>query len=225
MRYLVFLLAVAGTFLLALHWGWLPELPQQPQPPPHAAVSPPRLEPVRPGIRDVSPEGVVRAPLSPGEMVERLPAIVPPPPPPRPPKPVVYARPQAIEAGVLGVGERTIRLAGVDPTPAGRRCSGTAGDWPCGAFARTALQRFIRQRTLDCEPGAAQQGDTFVTACRIGGRDIGQWLVAQGWAAASGKDYAKDQEQARAARLGIWGDGPGALEQQTAPDAEAAADR
>lgn len=219
MRYLVFLLAVAVAFMLALQSGWLPELPETPQQQPGEPAAEPRLERVRPGIRDVSPDGVVRAPLAPGELVERLPAVVPPPPPPRPPKPVVYARPQAIEAGVLGVGERTVRLAGIEPTPASRRCAGAAGDWPCGAFARTALQRFLRQRTLDCDPAPEPASASVVTTCRVGGQDIARWLVAQGWAKASGAGYAKEEAQARAARLGIWGDGPGALAPQPAPEA------
>jgi lipoprotein-anchoring transpeptidase ErfK/SrfK len=38
----------------------------------------------------------------------------------------------------------------------------------------------------------------------VGGRDIGEWLVSQGWAKAEGQDYAAAEKLARDEKRGIW---------------------
>ena len=40
--------------------------------------------------------------------------------------------------------------------------------------------------------------------CRVGGKDIGEWLVAQGWARANGPDYADAEKTAREEKRGAW---------------------
>jgi hypothetical protein len=40
--------------------------------------------------------------------------------------------------------------------------------------------------------------------CSVGSRDIGEWLVSQGWARAEGPDYADAEKTARDEKRGIW---------------------
>lgn len=215
MRYAVFIAAMAALFWWAVTHDWLPA------PPPEAAVvAPPAsqsrqaelpLEPVRQGLRDVTPQDGVHLPKPEG-MLARLPAVVPPPPPPRPPKPANFALPVVVGAGILEAGGETIRLPGILPLAADSQCEGAAGKWPCGAFARTALQRYLRRRTIDCAAQGERDGGMLVTPCSVGGSDIGQWLVEQGWVRPEGDRYAQAAAQARKAGRGVWGEGP-------APDA------
>ncbi|MYZ50263.1 thermonuclease family protein [Rhizobiales bacterium L72] len=80
-------------------------------------------------------------------------------------------------------------------------------------MARTALQRFIRGRAIECElPRHAEAKRAHETRCTVGGDDIALWLVEQGWAKPAGDRYAEAGEKARAERLGLWQEGaaPGA---------------
>ena len=51
--------------------------------------------------------------------------------------------------------------------------------------------------------GEGQPADG-VAHCSVGGRDIGEWLVSQGWARAEGPDYADAEKTAREEKRGVW---------------------
>ena len=86
-----------------------------------------------------------------------------------------------------------------------RRCAATvAAAWPCGRLARAALRSFIHSRAIDCEipEGAAKIPDP--ATCFVGGENMSEWLVAQGWAKRSGDDFADVEKKAKQAKLGLW---------------------
>lgn len=144
----------------------------------------PVFEPVRRDVRDVTPDHVLPAPDLDAALIERLPAIVPPAPPPRPPEPERWRRAQVVAPGVFRSGKKRIVIAGIEPLAADAVCRTEKGeDWPCGNFAAAALKRLVRLRPIDCDPADAREGESdIVTVCRIAGRDIGEWMVDQGWA-------------------------------------------
>ncbi len=144
----------------------------------------PIFEPVRRDVRDVTPDHVLPAPDLDAALIERLPAIVPPAPPPRPPEPERWRRAQVVAPGIFRSGDKRIVIAGIEPLPADAECRTDKGeDWPCGNYASAALKRLVRQRPIECDPADARDGDGgIVTICRIAGRDIGEWMVDQGWA-------------------------------------------
>jgi endonuclease YncB( thermonuclease family) len=46
-----------------------------------------------------------------------------------------------------------------------------------------------------------------MAVCRVSGTDLGEWMVAQGWALAYWRystDYVATEEAARRARAGLW---------------------
>ena len=47
--------------------------------------------------------------------------------------------------------------------------------------------------------------------CSVGGRDIGEWLVAQGWARANGPDYTDAEKTAQEEKRGVWSPAPPGL--------------
>lgn len=107
-------------------------------------------------------------------------------------------------AGVIEARNRVIPLAGVAATALDLQCGEGPGTWPCGRAARTALQGFVRGRTVACQPPQSASSASGVARCSVAGRDIGEWLVAQGWAAAEGPDYTEAEKTAKAEKRGIW---------------------
>lgn len=138
-------------------------------------------EEVAPANRNVTPPGVLPGPAVEGPMV-RVPGYVPPV---RAPRPEIRRHPRVIveTAGTFSSEAVRVRLAGIQTVGAQESCRDAAGaEWPCGRAARSALQRLIRARTVDCDaaPGAAIS--EYTAYCRVGPTEINRWLVEQGWA-------------------------------------------
>lgn len=115
--------------------------------------------------------------------------------------------PIVVAAGTIKAGGRDIALAGIAAPAFDERCGEDDAVWPCGRMARAALRRFVRGRAIECEVPAGTETVGEHTTCRVAGEDLAQWLVSQGWAKAAGDRYVEEQDAARAARLGLWGDG------------------
>ncbi|MCC2690490.1 MAG: hypothetical protein K0S21_3293, partial [Rhizobiaceae bacterium] len=61
-----------------------------------------------------------------------------------------------------------------------------------------------RRRSVECRmPETAGPADG-VAHCSVAGRDIGEWIVAQGWARSDGPGYADAEKTAREEKRGIW---------------------
>lgn len=199
-------------------------VPDSARPPIETAPQPatgPAVEPVKRNLRDVTPSGMVQVPRPQSQTVVRLPAVAPPAPPPRLPKPRRWVRTRVLSAGMVQSAGVQIRIAGIEALPGEAQCGqATGGQWPCGNFARAALQRLLRGRPIECDPvsapaSASGESRTLATRCEIDGRDIGEWLVSRGWArpaAEGGADgsgpYGEALTSAKAGRLGQWGDPP-----------------
>jgi endonuclease YncB( thermonuclease family) len=122
-------------------------------------------------------------------------------------------RPVATAAGRLEAHGSVIAIAGIDILEPEQDCRAPDGtEWPCGMVARTAFRSFLRGRALDCDLPEGPLPDRLSAACRLGGQDLGAWLVANGWAKVSSTGpYAQEQSAAIEARRGIFGPGPQAM--------------
>jgi endonuclease YncB( thermonuclease family) len=153
-------------------------------------------------VRNVTPANLTAAPPVTGALVR-----VEPPKPPEPEKPARTERlfsPLIVAAGTIKVGERQIGLAGISATDPEATCGEDAEAWPCGRVARAALRSFIRGRAIECDVPAGSDEIPDPARCRIGGEDISEWLVAQGWAKRSGDVYEDAEKRAREAKLGLF---------------------
>lgn len=154
-------------------------------------------------IRDVTPDNMTAAPRVTGTLARAE------PPPPAPPKERTERlfNPIVVAAGTIKVRNREIHLAGVSAPQFEASCGKGATAWPCGRLARAALRSFIRGRAIECRVPTGAKEIPDPANCVVGGDDISEWLVAQGWAKRSGKDFAEAESKARNAKLGLWSEG------------------
>lgn len=114
------------------------------------------------------------------------------------PVPVIRA------AGALERHGQRFTLAGIAVTDPDETCGAGTDQWPCGRMALTAIRRFVRMRTVLCNPATGEESDTRRVNCTVGGDDIANWLVTHGWARAEKPFNAKAAKAARDAKLGVW---------------------
>ena len=161
------------------------------------------VRPVEPSLFALPEEGVAKP-------LER---VAPRPPLSKPPEkqasaPTVLQRPVALAAGLVQSDDTILQLKDLEPEKAERVCQGNGRSWPCGMVARTAFRNFLRGRALVCDTpeGSAR---TLTAHCTVGGRDIAEWLVSNGWATPlAGTALEAKAEAARNARVGFYGDDP-----------------
>jgi endonuclease YncB( thermonuclease family) len=157
--------------------------------------------------KDVRVIDGIAGPRLKGDKVVRLPGIVhenPSLPDPNS-KPKDFPLPVVEAANLIVSDDTEITLAGIKPLPVDRKCEGKDGQWPCGNFAKAQLQRFIRSRTITCEPKEGSKNGKWLATCSAGQSDLGEWLVENGWAEAAAPDLKELEKQARDANRGIWG--------------------
>ena len=120
---------------------------------------------------------------------------------------VIEGTAEVIDGDSLRVGGTEVRLFGVDAPEYTQACFSNGAQVACGAMAKDALAGLIDGSRLVC---TALETDTYgrtVARCRTSGVDVGNALVASGWATAFrryGNDYVAAETRARAARAGIW---------------------
>lgn len=99
-------------------------------------------------------------------------------------------------------GER-IRLEGIDAPEFQQRCTSNGKDYACGREALWALRRLVAGGEVTCEGYQRDRYDRLLARCRVHDTDLGEALVAAGWALAYG-DYDAVEAEARRAQRGIW---------------------
>ncbi len=158
-------------------------------------------------IRDVTPDNMTAAPPVAGPL-----ARVAPPTAKEPASPASHKarlerlfNPLVVSAGTIEADDKEIHLAGISVTKPDATCGDGADEWPCGRVARAALRSFIRGRAIECEIPAGANAIPDPARCLVGGEDIAEWLVAQGWAKRNGSDYAEQADAAKEMQLGLFG--------------------
>jgi endonuclease YncB( thermonuclease family) len=91
---------------------------------------------------------------------------------------------RAIDGDSLRVGEREVRLFGIDAPEFRQTCMRTGKPWPCGKTAADQLAKLVSGQELSCsELGKDKHGRTLAR-CRVGEIDINRAMVATGHALA-----------------------------------------
>ncbi|MEQ9558736.1 MAG: thermonuclease family protein [Rhodospirillales bacterium] len=77
----------------------------------------------------------------------------------------------------------------------------------CGLFAAAQLQEKVKTSEVRCEEKASKFGGVISAQCFVGDDDIGQYMVANGFAKADAlvtERYTGHEAQAKAQRRGLW---------------------
>lgn len=120
----------------------------------------------------------------------------------------ILGKPRIVDGDTVEIGEKKIRLLGIDAPETGQLCLDAKGEkWACGIAARDALTAFAKNRPWSCNVSGKDQYDRFLASCSIPGQSINQWMVRYGWALAFVKyshRYIGDEAKAHDAKAGIW---------------------
>ena len=119
-------------------------------------------------------------------------------------KPPLTGRAVAVDGDTLRFGRERARLVGLDAPELDQTClDQNGGDWPCGEAARDFVRATIRAADLACVRQGTDRYGRALVRCSIGEGDLGQVIVAAGWAVAE-LEYKGPEAEARAAHRGIW---------------------
>ena len=105
-----------------------------------------------------------------------------------------------IDGDTFKVGDRSIRLHGIDAPELAQTCDG----WAAGEAARKALVALLVVGSPQCESIATDVYGRTVAVCRVNGEDISEAMVRSGMAyAAYSHDYLLQEWRARFDGRGI----------------------
>ena len=130
--------------------------------------------------------------------------------PKKPHKPTLTGVPRIIDGDTIRIGNTRIRLHGIDAPEAKQTCTAGGKEWRCGQEATFALANIIGRTWVDCVERDRDRYGRIVAVCRVGGpkgKDLGAWMVSEGWALAYRKyslDYVAAEDAARKAGRGLW---------------------
>ncbi len=117
----------------------------------------------------------------------------------------------SIDGDTLRAGDGSeYRLFGIDAPELHQTCKESNGkSWACGRAAKAKLTTLIKGGDVQCEERAKDRYGRTVAVCSAQGvADLGQTLVAQGYAidlgGAPGNPYQSEEAEAKAAKRGIW---------------------
>jgi endonuclease YncB( thermonuclease family) len=116
-----------------------------------------------------------------------------------------------VDGDTLRLGDRTLRLYGVDAPERGQRCTDAQGQlYDCGTQAAAALARLVNERNLECRLHGRDRFGRALGVCRAGGVEVNTSLVAAGWALADGASLpalVPIEATARQQQRGLWAGG------------------
>src|SRR5688572_30056877 len=108
------------------------------------------------------------------------------------------------------IGATRVRLFGIDAPEGRQSCTRDGGDWACGNEAARKLRSLIGDRTVTCAQRDVDDYGRIVAVCRSGAADLAGEMARSGFAVAYRRyssDYVDEENEARAAKRGIWGGG------------------
>ncbi len=112
---------------------------------------------------------------------------------------------RVVDGETLSLGERVVRLEGLNAPARGVICADPTGrDFDCGAAAAERLARLVADRSLLCRSRGRDSFRRPLVTCEAGGAEVNAALVSGGWAVASSAGLAGAEGAARASGRGFW---------------------
>ena len=120
----------------------------------------------------------------------------------------VTGKARVIDGNTLEIGGERIRLDGIDAPDPDQQClSGKGRPYACGTHATRELAGLVSGHTLVCKGEERDPDDRLIAVCSLGPFDLGEMMVAGGWALADpvrGAAYTRAETAARARKEGLW---------------------
>lgn len=112
------------------------------------------------------------------------------------------------DGDTLTVAKQRIRLWGIDAPESAQQCTGKEGrTWPCGRRSAAALDGYLLEKTVRCQPKDTDRYGRVVAECFVQGASVNRWMVRSGWAVAY-RQYATafiaDEADARQHQRNLW---------------------
>jgi len=115
---------------------------------------------------------------------------------------------RVVDGDTIELSGITYRLHGIDAPEAGQKCAkANGGKWACGKAAIGALEVLAFSGTVSCDTRGTDVFSRVIGVCTVDGKDMNAAMVKTGLAWAFRKystDYVRQEEKAKAARIGIW---------------------
>lgn len=116
-----------------------------------------------------------------------------------------------VDGDTLRLGDRMLRLHGVEAPERGQFCTDLQGRlYDCGTAAAAALAQLVGERAVDCRVGGRDRFGRALGACRAGDIDLNASMIMAGWALADSgavPALAPYESAARQAQRGLWAGG------------------
>jgi endonuclease YncB( thermonuclease family) len=119
----------------------------------------------------------------------------------------ISGRAEITDGDSFEIGAARVRLFGVDAPEGRQSCTRDGRDWACGNEAARKLRSLVGDRTVTCTKRDVDTYGRIVAVCRSGATDLNAEMVRSGFATAYRRyssDYVDEENEARAARRGIW---------------------
>jgi endonuclease YncB( thermonuclease family) len=125
----------------------------------------------------------------------------------------IEGRGVALSGDLLRIGDKTIRLSGIEAPERDQSCRRGATErqpgrsWRCGQAAIEALNQTVRGRPLTCTPGGTDSAGVTLARCIVGIEDVAAMLVRGGHVFSDGglmARYGAYETEARAKKVGLW---------------------
>jgi len=110
---------------------------------------------------------------------------------------------RVVDGDSLEVAGKKIRIVGIDAPELDQACNNQGQVWSCGQESKTALRTLIGSNLVHCSNQGKDKYRRTLSVCEVAGKDVGKWMVTNGWAVSYG-DYKFDEAIARRNRLGMW---------------------
>jgi endonuclease YncB( thermonuclease family) len=107
-----------------------------------------------------------------------------------------------VDGGTLRLGDRVVRLLGVEPPARGASCA----DQDCAAAATNALAAMVRETPVACRITGMDSVGRPYGMCQVDGTELNSAVISAGWARADATEPKLQQAEqtARAEHRGIW---------------------
>lgn len=120
---------------------------------------------------------------------------------------IVQGSARVVDGDTLVIGERRVRLFGVDAPESRQTCTVNASEVALGKISAHALAQLVNGRFVVCFVVDYDRYKRAVTVCEADDTELNFTMVREGWARAYtqySRGYISAENHARAGRMGMW---------------------